>query len=106
MNGFKNQEDINVFQLGSYDVLIGMDSLEKYKLIINCYDKTFTYIDENGNIIGIKGIPRNISIRKISSLHIKMCVHKGCKVFFVHIIDNEKEESNKDIENFLILKEF
>jgi hypothetical protein len=97
---------LNVLQLGSYDVLIGMDWLEKYKVILNCYDKTFTYVDDNGNIINIKGIPRTISIRKISTLQIKICVRKGCKVFVVHVIDNEKEESKKDIENFPILQEF
>jgi hypothetical protein len=70
------------------------------------YDKTFTYVDDNGNIINIKGIPRTISIRKISSLQIKICIRKGCKVFAVHVIDNEKEESKNDIENFPILQEF
>jgi hypothetical protein len=97
MNGFKTQEDLNILHLGSYDVLISMDWLEKYKVILNCYDKTFTYVYENGNIINIKRIPITISIRKISALHIKRCVRKGCKVFVVHVIDNEKEESKKDI---------
>jgi hypothetical protein len=69
-----------------------MDFLEKYKVILNCYDKTFTYIDDNGNTIYIKGIPRTISIRKILALQIKICVHKGCKVFFIHVIDNEKKK--------------
>jgi hypothetical protein len=67
MNGFKNQVYLNVLQLGSYYVLIGMDWLEKYKVIINCYDKNFTYVDGNGNITNIKGIPRTISIIKIST---------------------------------------
>ena len=52
------------------------------------------------------GIPRTISIRKISSLQIKIFVCKGCKVFVVHVLDNEKEESMKDTENFPILQEF
>jgi hypothetical protein len=91
MNGFKIQAYLNVLQLGSYDVSINIDWLEKYKVILNCYDKMFTYVDDNGNIIDIKGIPRTISIRKISALHIKRCVRKGCKVFVVHVIDNEKE---------------
>ena len=106
MNVFKTQAYLNILQLGSYDVLISMDSLEKYEVILNCYDKTFTYVDDNGNIINIKGIPRTISFRKISTLQIKRCVRKGCKVFVVHVIDNEKEENKKDIENFLMLQEF
>jgi hypothetical protein len=35
-----------------------------------------------------------------------MCVRKGCKLFVVHVIYNEKEESKKDIENFPIFQEF
>jgi len=42
INGFMSQAYLNVLQLGSYDVLIGMDWLEKYKVILNFYNKTFT----------------------------------------------------------------
>jgi hypothetical protein len=106
MNGFKTQAYLNILKLGSYDVLIEIHSLEKYKAILNCYDKTFTYVNDNDNIISIKGISITISIRKISGLCVKKCVHKGCKAFVFHLIDNENEESKKDIENFPILQEF
>jgi hypothetical protein len=106
MNGFKTQAYLKFLKLGSYDVLIHMHSLEKYKAILNCYDKTFTYVNDNDNIINIKGISINISIRKILALCVKICVRKGCGEFVVHVIDKENEESKKDIENFPILQEF
>ena len=46
MNGFKMQDDLNIIPLGYYDLLIGMDSLEKHRVILNCYDKPFSCIDE------------------------------------------------------------
>ena len=36
--------NLNIFPLGSYDMIIGMDWLEKYKVVLNCFDKTFTYV--------------------------------------------------------------
>jgi hypothetical protein len=41
MNDFKTYVDLNVFPLGSYDLLIGMNWLEEHRVILNCYNKTF-----------------------------------------------------------------
>ena len=40
--------ELNVLPLGSYDVLIGMDWLEKRWSVINCKTKTISYRDELG----------------------------------------------------------
>jgi len=39
MNGFKTQANLNLLPLGSYDILIGMDWLEKHRVILNCMTK-------------------------------------------------------------------
>ena len=39
--------NLNVFPLGSYDMIIGMEWLAKYKVILKCLDKTFTYVAED-----------------------------------------------------------
>eukprot|EP00253_Pinus_taeda_P031631 PITA_31631 len=49
--------ELNILPLGSYDVLIGMDWLEKWWSIINCKTKTISYQDELGNKQEIQGIP-------------------------------------------------
>ena len=41
MNGLITCEDMNVFPLGSYDVLIGMDWLEAHREKLDCYHTTF-----------------------------------------------------------------
>ena len=38
---------LNVFPLGSYDLLIGMDWLEQHRVILNCYDQTFTCLNSD-----------------------------------------------------------
>ena len=48
MNQFETFVKLNVLPLGSYDILIGMDWLEQHRVILNCYDKTFTCINNHG----------------------------------------------------------
>ena len=38
MDHFEAIVKLNVLPLGSYDLLIGMDWLEKHRVILNCYD--------------------------------------------------------------------
>ena len=88
--------------LGSYDFLIGMDWLEKNQVILNCFQKTFTCLNNEGERIIVIRIPRKISVRKISALQLKNDVRKGCKVFVVHIINNEQfgKEDKPGFEDF------
>ena len=39
MSQFKTQVNLNVFPLGSYDVLIGMDWLKRHQVVLNCFQK-------------------------------------------------------------------
>jgi predicted aspartyl protease len=48
MNGLSTKVDVNIILLGSYDFLIGMDWLEKHHVVLDCYNKTITCIDEEG----------------------------------------------------------
>ena len=68
MNGFVTYVDLNVLPLGSYDVLIGMDLLEAHRVKLDCYNKTFECTNEEGNPIVVKGIPKVISVRKVSAM--------------------------------------
>jgi len=106
MNDFKTQVDLNILPLGSYDLLIGMDWLKKHSIILNCYDKTFSCLDNEGNKVIVKGIPRKVSVLEISALQMNKFVRKGYKVFAVHILDNSNENGNADIENIPILNEY
>jgi hypothetical protein len=106
MNKLRTQIDLNVIPLGSYDVLIGMDWMENFKVVLDCYNKSFTSVDERSNIINIKGVSRPVSIREIKSLQVKRCIQKGCKIRVVHINYNEKEEIKNEIDNFPLLQEF
>jgi hypothetical protein len=49
MNGMNTKEDLNIFPLGSYDYLIGMDWLDQHHSILDFHNKAFTFVDEEGN---------------------------------------------------------
>ena len=78
IGGLSTCANINIFPLGSYDILIGMDWLEAHKVNIDCYNKTFECMDEEGNPSVVRGIPKGIFVRQVSSMHLKKFCRKGC----------------------------
>ena len=85
--------DLNVLPLGSYDVLIGMDCLEAHRVNLDCYNKTFECMDEEGKPIVVKGIPKVISIRQVSAMQLKKFYRKGCQLYVAHILEPTGDET-------------
>ena len=50
MNGLNSREDLNILHLCFYDCLIGMDWLNQHHAIVDCHNKAFTCLDEEGNL--------------------------------------------------------
>ena len=50
--------------------------------------KTFTYVNNEGETVNVKGIPRKTTIRHIFALQLKKSIQKRCKAFVV-IVSNE-----------------
>ena len=73
LQGHKTRINLNILPLGSYDMIIGMDWLERNKVIFNCSSKTFTYIAEDQILRTVKGVPKPVSVRQISAMHMKKC---------------------------------
>jgi hypothetical protein len=105
MNGLRTKVDFNIIHLGLYDCLIGMDWLDEHHVVLGCYNKAFTCLDEEGNLRTVQGIPRPITIRDVSSLQLKKNYMKGCQVFIGNM-----EEAPKDrvpsVEDYATLKEY
>jgi predicted aspartyl protease len=80
LNCMNISTNLNIIPLGSYDVLIGMDWLDKHHVVLDFHNKTFTCLDGNGKQRTVKGVPRPISIREISALQLKICFRKGCQL--------------------------
>jgi hypothetical protein len=105
MNGLRTKADLNIIPLVSYDCLIGMDWLYENHAVLDCCNKAFTFLDEQGYLRPVQGIPRAVSIGEISALQMKKSYRKGCKVFTMHM---EEAPKNKvpSVEDCTVLKEY
>ena len=105
MIGLVTCVDMNVLPPGSYDVLIGMDWLEAHQVKIDCCNKEFECLDEEGNSRIVKGIPKVISVRHISAMQLKKVCRKGCQLYAAHILQATENETPR-LEDFHVLQEF
>ena len=87
MNGLVTCVDRNVLPLGSYDVLIGMDWLKAHRVNLDCYNRNFECMNEEGNPVVVKGIPKVISVRQVSAMQLKKFCRKGCQLYAAHILE-------------------
>jgi hypothetical protein len=56
ITGFPTQENLNIFPLGYYDPLIGMDWLDSHKTNLDFYSKTLECENEEGRRLNLQGI--------------------------------------------------
>jgi hypothetical protein len=105
MNGLITREDLNILPLGSYDCLIGIDWLDQHHAILDCHNKEFTCLDEEGNLTKVQGILREVTIREISALRLKKCYRKGCQIFAAHMEKTPKDKV-PNLEDHAVLEYF
>ena len=81
--GQKIRTNLNILPLGSYDMIIGMDWLEKHKVVLDCYTELLNYKDDFGTTRIAQGIPKPVSVRQVSAMQLKKCMRKGCQVYAI-----------------------
>ena len=104
MDGLVTYVDLNVLSLGSHDVLIGMDWLEAHRVKLDCYHKTFECMNEEGNPVIVKGIPKVISVRQVLAMQLKKFCRKGCHLYATHKLETSGDE-NPRLEDLSLCQE-
>ena len=92
LNGLKTATDMNVLPLGSYHVLIEMDWLESHHVILDYRDKVISCLNDDGQQVEVKGVPRPVSLRQISALQLRRCLRKKCQVYAAYVEDTATRE--------------
>ncbi|GJY45202.1 putative reverse transcriptase domain-containing protein [Tanacetum coccineum] len=91
--------DLMPVEIGSFDVIIGMDWLSKYHVVIVC-DENIVRIPFGDEILIVRGDGSNNEHR--SRLNIISCTKtqnyllKGCHVFLEHVTANKAEDKSED----------
>ncbi|GJU39526.1 putative reverse transcriptase domain-containing protein [Tanacetum coccineum] len=103
--------DLMPVELGSFDVIIGMDWLAKYHAVIVC-DEKIVRIPYGDKVLIIRG--EDCDSGSKSKLNIISCtktqkyIQKGCQVYLAQVISKKAEDKSEDkrLEDVPIVREF
>eukprot|EP00253_Pinus_taeda_P035478 PITA_35478 len=98
--------NLNVLPLGSYDVLIGIDWLEKHWSIINCKTKTISYKVELGIKQEMQGIKQPVQIQPITASQLTKCIRKRCQIYAVQVGYANSKDKTAAVENIPVIHKF
>ncbi|GJS18843.1 reverse transcriptase domain-containing protein [Tanacetum coccineum] len=95
--------DLMVVELGSFDIIIGMDWLSRYDADILCGKKKVR-IPLEGKTLIIEGNKDNSRLKIISCIKTQKYIEKGCELFLAQVTKQESKE--KRLEDVHIIRDF
>eukprot|EP00253_Pinus_taeda_P020887 PITA_20887 len=98
--------DLNVLPLGSYDILIGMDWLEKHWSLVDYKTKIIYFRDHLGNRKEMQGIKRPVQVRPITASQLVKCIRKGCQVYAIQVGYADSKNKTAILNNIPVIQEF
>ncbi|GJR05082.1 putative reverse transcriptase domain-containing protein [Tanacetum coccineum] len=87
--------DLLPIELGSFDVIVGMDWMAEHHAEVVCYEKYIRVPYENNMLIiqGEKsGVKNESRLEVISSIRTQKYIDQGCQVFLVQMMKKEETE--------------
>ncbi|GJR97732.1 putative reverse transcriptase domain-containing protein [Tanacetum coccineum] len=101
--------DLMPIELGSFDVIIGMDWLAKYHALIICDKKVARILYADGVLI-IRGdnCDNESKLNIISCTRTQKYIQKGCQVYLAQVTSKKVEDKSEEkrLEDVLIVQEF
>jgi hypothetical protein len=94
---------VYITALRVYDLIIGMDWLEAHRALVYCFTKRVLCVDNEGRPVEIQGVRRRVSLRFISTMKVKRCLRKGCRLYVVEVVNERKGPS---LDQYPVLSEF
>jgi hypothetical protein len=79
--------------------------LDQHNALLDCRNKEFTCLNEEGNRKTVQGIPRAVVVREISTMQLKKCYMKGCQLFAARVEEASRDEVS-NIGDHVVLTEF
>ncbi|XP_035837720.1 uncharacterized protein LOC118485583 [Helianthus annuus] len=104
LGGRKFKINLMPVQLGSFDIVVGMDWLSTNQAEVACYDKIIRIPLPNNEKLLVHGEKNEMPLRIISCMKARKCLRKGCITFLAHIVDKKAKELK--LEEIPVVKEF
>nr|GEW67881.1 putative reverse transcriptase domain-containing protein [Tanacetum cinerariifolium] len=107
----KQKPCLMLIELGSFDVIIGMDWLAKYHAVIVCVEK-IVHIPWGNETLIVHGDESNqgnkTRLNIISCTKMQKCMLKGCHVFLGHVTTKKTEDKSekKQLKDVPIVQDF
>ncbi|GJT01510.1 putative reverse transcriptase domain-containing protein [Tanacetum coccineum] len=95
--------DLMPIELGTFDVIIGMDWLVKHDVVIVCGEKVIHIPYENKTLI-VEGDKGGSRLKVISCIKARKYVEQGCHLFLAHVTKNKSKE--KRLEDVPVIRDF
>ncbi|GJZ66843.1 putative reverse transcriptase domain-containing protein [Tanacetum coccineum] len=95
--------DLMVIELGSFDVIIGMDWLSQYDAAILCGKKKVR-IPLEGKTLVIEGDRNNSRLKIVSCIKVRKYIEKGCELFLAQV--TKQESKDKRLEDVPVIQDF
>ncbi|GJX42446.1 putative reverse transcriptase domain-containing protein [Tanacetum coccineum] len=95
--------DLMPIELGTFDVIIGMDWLVKHDAVIVCGEKVvrIPYGNKTLTVESDKGMSR---LKVISCIKARKYIERGCHLFLAHV--TEKKSKEKRLEDVPVIRDF
>ncbi|GJT79274.1 putative nucleotidyltransferase, ribonuclease H [Tanacetum coccineum] len=102
--------DLLPIELGSFDVIVGMDWMAEHRAEVVCYEKYIRVPYKNDMLIiqgERSGIKSESRLEVISSIRTQKYIDQGCQVFLIQMIKEEKTKiSERRIEDVPVVRDF
>ncbi|GJR93732.1 putative reverse transcriptase domain-containing protein [Tanacetum coccineum] len=95
--------DLMPIELGTFDVIIGMDWLVALDAIIVCGKKE-VHIPVKNQTLVVKGDSNSSRLKVISCIKARIFIKRGFHLFLAHV--TEKEKSKKHLEDVPVIRDF
>ncbi|GJX02316.1 reverse transcriptase domain-containing protein [Tanacetum coccineum] len=102
--------DLLPIEIGSFDVIIGMDWMSKHRAIVVCYEK-YIRIPYGNDVLIVRGersgVRSKSRLEVISSIRTQKYIEKGCPVFLIQVMRKEEIETpERRVEDVPVVKDF
>ncbi|KAJ0489686.1 putative transcription factor interactor and regulator CCHC(Zn) family [Helianthus annuus] len=99
--------DLIPMQLGSFDVIVGMDFLCENHAEVVCFDKMIQFSLANGDLLCVYGETASKGLKLMSCVQASKYLHKEYRAFLANIVVVEKEKKRKvEVKDVPVVCEF